>query len=416
MTRPLSPVAVTGLGAVGAFGIGMDALDSALREGREGVGPLTLWDSALAEFPVAQVREELGAALDSRLELPARTRRRLNRADLLALLASTEALQQSELGVPALRDANAGVYLGQSVCGTLVSEDIYIQSKQQAQADSPHRVPVSGMLFHEGAHTLDMMAAVLGLPGPCTAFMTACSSGANAIGLAADQIRAGRASVMLAGGADTLSQIAFNGFCSLKVVSPDGPRPFDRDRQGMMLGEGAAVLVLEDLEHARARGANVLALLTGYGHSCDAHHLTAPHPEGKGARAAMTEALAQAGLAPADIGYVNAHGTATVDNDRTEGLALNHVFGDAGVPVSSTKRLTGHTLAAAGAVEAVISIWALQHGLMPANLGLRHELEDAPLRLVRELEPASLRHVLSNSFGFGGNNAALVFSAATGGA
>jgi 3-oxoacyl-(acyl-carrier-protein) synthase len=173
------------------------------------------------------------------------------------------------------------------------------------------------------------------------------------------------------------------------------------------------VLVLESLEHAKARGAQVLALLSGYGHSCDAHHLTAPHPEGEGAIFAMRDALAMAGVNPRDVGYVNAHGTATIDNDRVEARAIGQVFGEGGVPVSSTKRYFGHTLAAAGGIEAVISIWALQQKKLPSNLGLREPLEDAKLDLVAKTRPApGLKHVLSNSFGFGGNNAALLFSEA----
>jgi 3-oxoacyl-[acyl-carrier-protein] synthase II len=409
MDKPLAPVAITGVGVIAATGPDVQALDNALREGRDGVGELTLWDSPLADFPVGQVRDDLPELLDSRIEIPARTRKRLTRADMLALAATAEALGQAGLQTPELESGNAGVYLGQSVCGTLVSEDIYIRAVRQAHESPPPRL--TGMLFHEGAHTLDMLASLLRLPGPSMALMTACSSGANAIGLAADRIRAGRASVMVAGGSDSLSQIAFNGFCSLKVVSPDGPRPFDHDRQGMMLGEGAGVLVLEDLEHAQRRGAKALALLTGYGHSCDAHHLTAPHPEGRGARLAMAEALAQAGISPGEVDYVNAHGTATLDNDRTEAIALEALFGPDGVPVSSTKRFTGHTLAAAGGVEAVIAVWALMHGMMPRNLGLREKLEGASIDVVHETREAALRHVVSSSFGFGGNNAALVISA-----
>jgi 3-oxoacyl-[acyl-carrier-protein] synthase II len=272
------PVAITGLGAIGAFGPDTAALDAALREGRDGVGLLTLWDSPLSDFPVAQVRDDLDALLDARLAPSERLRRRLNRGDTLALLAAAEALGQAGLEADTLARAGAGVYVGESVCGTHTSEAIYIGVRKHPQ----QRHDVRGLLRHEGANTLDILARCFGLPGPSTALMTACSSGANAIGLAAELIRAGRARVMLAGGADSLSQIAFNGFCALKVVSPDGPRPFDAQRTGMMLGEGAGMLVLESLAHARERGANVLALLTGYGHSCDAYHLTAPHPEGRG--------------------------------------------------------------------------------------------------------------------------------------
>jgi 3-oxoacyl-[acyl-carrier-protein] synthase II len=405
MQAPLKPVAITGLGIIGAPGRGLECLHEALIEGREGVGPLTLWDSTLAQFPVGQYRGDLEHDLESIPGLSPRIQRRLSRSDALAVIAAGEALAQADL-----RPEIAGAYIGQSVCGTLTSEAIYIEARNQRSGAG---LDLGGALVHEGGNTLDRMAETFGLRGPTLSFMTACSSGANAIGLAADLIRSGRCKAMLAGGADSLSRIAFNGFCSLKVVSPDGPRPFDKGRQGMMVGEGAGVLVLESLEHAKARGAQVLALLSGYGHSCDAHHLTAPHPEGEGAISAMRDALAMAGVNPRDVGYVNAHGTATIDNDRVEARAIGQVFGEGGVPVSSTKRYFGHTLAAAGGIEAVISIWALQQKKLPSNLGLREPLEDAKLDLVAKTRPApGLKHVLSNSFGFGGNNAALLFSEA----
>jgi 3-oxoacyl-[acyl-carrier-protein] synthase II len=406
MNNPVAPVAITGIGVIAATGRGVAAMDAALREGRDGVGPLTLWESTLAEFPVGQYRG--GLESDLLKLIPHAEPRRMSRSDMLALVAAAEALRQAGFDAA---PPNTGAYVGQSVCGTLTTEALYIEAWQHARAGQHVRQPASGLLTHEGANTLDWMARLLGLSGPTLSYMTACSSGANAIGLAADTIRAGRASLMIAGGADSLSRIVFNGFCALKVVSPDGPRPFDKQRQGMMVGEGAGMLVLESVESANARGAKILALLAGYGHSCDAHHLTAPHPEGKGAVAAMREALAQAGLQAADIGYINAHGTATQDNDRTEARAIREVFGE-GVPASSTKRFFGHTLAAAGGIEAVVSVWALQHGLLPQNLGLR-DAEECGIALLRETSKADdLRHVLSNSFGFGGNNAALIFSRA----
>jgi 3-oxoacyl-(acyl-carrier-protein) synthase len=377
--------------------------------GREAGGPPESLDTDLT-LPVGEFRGDLQAALAD-LPIDTRMQQRIARPDMLALAACGQALAQAGLTASELQRGRTGLYLGQSVCGTLVSEAHYLEARRQADSDWPEKLPRGDLLLHEGAHTLDVSARVFGLPGRCQSVMTACSSGANAIGLAAEEIRAGRCDAMLAGGADSLSLITYLGFNSLKVVSPDGPRPFDRERQGMMVGEGAGVLMLESLELAKARGATVLGLLSGWGHSCDAHHLTAPHPEGKGAEAAIRQALNQAALQPAQIGYVNAHGTATPDNDRTEGLAIERVFGPAGVPVSSTKRYMGHTLAAAGGIEAVVSIQALSTGRLPANLGLREALEDAQLDLLRAArEVPSVQHVLSNSFGFGGNNAALVFS------
>jgi 3-oxoacyl-[acyl-carrier-protein] synthase II len=242
--------------------------------------------------------------------------------------------------------------------------------------------------------------------------MTACSSGANAIGLAAAQISSGQADVMLAGGADSLSRIAFIGFASLQVMSPEGPRPFDANRKGMSVGEGAGMLLMESEDHARRRGANVLAWLSGYGHTCDAHHLTAPHPEGAGAMGAMKLALADAGLSTREIGFVSAHGTGTLDNDKVESLAIARLFGERTVPVSSTKRFFGHTLAASGGIKAVLCVRALQHKKLPPNLGINTPQDNALDMVAQTRSAPSLRHVLSNSFGFGGNNAALVFSEA----
>ena len=407
-TKAAQPIAITGLGVIGAFGRGFGALHSALVEAREGVGPLTLWDSSITGFPVGQYRGDLADDLGAVPGITPRIRKRLSRSDALALVAAAEAVAQAGLDVSV-----GGAYVGQSVCGTLVSEALYIEANRRAKSGDLSRLDLGGAFVHEGANTLDRLAEVFKLQGPTLSFMTACSSAANAIGLAADAIRSGRCDLMLAGGADSLSRIAFNGFCSLKVVSPDGPRPFDRDRQGMMVGEGAGVLLLESVQHAKQRGATILGYVSGYGHSCDAHHLTAPHPEGRGAVAAMGEALSMAGLKPGEIGYINAHGTATQDNDRTEARAIADVFSGCEVPVSSTKRYMGHTLAAAGGLEAAVSLWALQQKQLPANLGLRNALDDARLNLVRETTAAhELRHVLSNSFGFGGNNAALVFSGA----
>jgi 3-oxoacyl-[acyl-carrier-protein] synthase II len=365
-----------------------------------------LWESAIHDFPVGQYRGDLDKDLDEVPGLTNRSRQRLSRSDALALVAAAEAVAQSGADV-----SGGGAYIGESACGTLTSEALYVDARRRADTADHDRLDLGPILVHEGANTLDRLADVFGLQGPTLSFMTACSSAANAIGLAADVIRTGRCDVMLAGGADSLSRIAFNGFCSLKVVSPDGPRPFDRERQGMMVGEGAGVLVLESIERARTRGAKILGCVSGYGHSCDAHHLTAPHPEGKGAVAAMREAVSMAGVQPSDIGYINAHGTATLDNDKTEARAIHEVFSDAPVPVSSTKRYMGHTLAAAGGLEAVVALWALDRQALPANLGLRDALEDAKLDLVTTTREApGLRHVLSNSFGFGGNNAALVFT------
>ncbi|MDH5642008.1 MAG: hypothetical protein OEY28_12005, partial [Nitrospira sp.] len=306
----MKPVAITGIGVIGATGAGVAAMDDAISVGRSGLGSLSLWQSELAEScPVGEFKGDLREATEAALSRKLNTReiKRLSRSDLLTLAAAAEAVAGSGLSRDLLSAAGAGAYLGQSVCGTFDSETFYIETRAGRGPRNP-----APLVVHEGAGSIDALAREFNLCGPSAAYMTACSSAANAIGMAAEVLNEGSAKVMLAGGGDSLSRIAFNGFCSLQVVSPDGPRPFDRDRQGMSVGEGAAILVLETIEHAKARGAEVLALLSGYGHSCDAYHLTAPHPEGEGASRAMGEALATAGISKGDVGYINAHGTATL--------------------------------------------------------------------------------------------------------
>ena len=408
-------VAITGLGFVGAVGNGVDELRRALSAGACGLKPLTLFKSELAaEFPVGEYSGDLSDDFKARRRaLSKRERQRLSRSDLLALLAAAECVDQARLSARELRACSAGVYLGQSVCGTLDSELRYLECAQEgAKLGRASSRNLNALYVHEGANSCDAIAREFEIAGPVASFMTACSSGANAIGLAAAQIASGKADLMVAGGADSLSRIAYFGFHSLGVMSPEGPRPFDANRKGMCVGEGAGMLVLESEAHAKNRGAKILGWLSGYGHTCDSHHLTAPHPEGIGAIGAMKLALADAQLSPAHIGYVSAHGTGTLDNDRVESLAIAHVFGERSVPVSSTMRLFGHTLAASGGIKAVICLLALADKTLPANFGLNTPQDNALDLLAQPRKAPHIKHVISNSFGFGGNNAALVFTEA----
>ena len=238
----------------------------------------------------------------------------------------------------------------------------------------------------------------------------ACASGAASIALGADLVRAGVTPTALVGGVDVLTHVCFMGFNALKLLDPEPCRPFDRDRRGMSIGEGAAFVVLESVEHARARGRRAHGELAGHGTTTDAYHVTAPEPQGEGMVRAMRAALDAAGLSPADVGYVNAHGTATPQNDRIEARAITHVFGAGRPLVSSTKSMIGHTMAAAGSLEAVAAILALTHEIIPptANLATPDpEVEfDCVPRVARE---AVIEHAISNSFGFGGQNITLVF-------
>jgi 3-oxoacyl-[acyl-carrier-protein] synthase II len=242
---------------------------------------------------------------------------------------------------------------------------------------------------------------------PCQVIANACASGTNAIGYAFECVRSGRHQRLLAGGYDAISELVFVGFDSLQASTPEKCRPFDRGRTGMTLGEGAAVLALENMESAQARGANILGEVIGYGISTDNFHMTQPNPSGAGPREAMEDALHDAGITAEGVDYINAHGTATIFNDAAEGKAIHQLFGR--VPVSSTKGMMGHSLGAAGAIEAVFCLLALQHQFLPPNINFRSPDQDLDLEIAaNESRPASLRVVLSNSFGFGGTNASIL--------
>jgi 3-oxoacyl-(acyl-carrier-protein) synthase len=266
--------------------------------------------------------------------------------------------------------------------------------------------------FHECAGAAELCARSFGATGPCATVSTACSAGAMALLTAAELVRTGEADLMLAGGTDSLCRLTLNGFGSLLLLDPKGCKPFDARRAGISLGEGAAMLVVESEAAARARGAPVLARLTGWGASCDAWHPTAPHPEGRGAHEAMRKALACAGLEAPDIDFACAHGTGTPENDLMETKALRRLFGQRLPPVASLKRCVGHTLAASGPINAVVCVQALLEQHLPPNLGFEELDPTLAFGPVLQFRPHPLAHVLSNSFGFGGNNVALVFSKA----
>jgi len=245
-----------------------------------------------------------------------------------------------------------------------------------------------------------------GISAPCQVIANACASGTNAIGHAFECVRSGRYKRILTGGYDALSELVFVGFDSLQASTPEKCRPFDRDRTGMVLGEGAAILALENLDAARSRGARVLAEVTGYGMSTDNFHITQPDPSGIGPRRAMERVLQSAQISADGIDYINAHGTATPFNDAAEGKAISELFGR--VPVSSTKSMMGHSLGAAGAVEVIVCLLALQHQFLPGNINFRAPDENIDLNVIaNKTRPAALRTVLSNSFGFGGTNASI---------
>lgn len=386
---------ITGVGVIAAPGCGMAEIWPALAANQSGLRPLTLFQSPrYGQLPVGEITCDL-----TTLGAPGSG----SRSDRLAWIAARDALRSAGLEPKTVAD-RTGVLLGSSVGGTFDTERFLTALiKHRKLRARPTR-------FHECSSPVDLVADSFGLFGPSFAISTACSSGALAIATAAELIQSGQADVMLAGGTDSLSHTTWAGFHSLLLVDGQGCRPFDAARGGMSFGEGAAVLVIEAEAHARKRGANILARLTGWGASCDAHHVTAPHPDGAGALAAMQSALRRAQLPPDAIGYVNAHGTGTRDNDVAEAKALKSLFGANVPPFSSTKRFFGHALAASGAIEAIVCIEALRRQQLPANPGFDQIDPAIGLAPVTEMRAAKLAHVMSNSFGFGGNNAVLIFS------
>jgi 3-oxoacyl-[acyl-carrier-protein] synthase II len=393
MTR----IVVSGLGVVSPYGAGVKTFWAGLAAGTCAIRPITLIET---DGFRSRIAAEVPADTVAGLGVSARR----TRADRLGLAAAREALADADLSA---RDrAETALVVGAVGGGMFEGEQWYWEETRNGRP-SPRITALRSILPCTHAETLGFR---LGLGGPKETVVMACASGAAAIALGADLIREGAASCALVGGVDALTRICFMGFNALRLLDPEPCRPFDRDRKGMSIGEAAAFLVLEDAERCRARGARHHGELLGAAVTTDAHHVTAPHPEGEGMVRAMTQALRAAQVAPHEIGYVNAHGTGTLQNDRTEALALARVFGAGRVLVSSTKSLVGHTMAAAGSLEAVATLLTLQHGLVPPTAHLEHVDPEIPFDCVpRVAREAPLERALSNSFGFGGQNVSLIF-------
>jgi 3-oxoacyl-(acyl-carrier-protein) synthase len=388
-------VVVTGMGMVSAAGWTLDETWDAIAQGRSGLRPLSLFESQrCGKLPVGEVTGDPA----SRSGLPGGSR-----SDHLAMWAARQAWGDAGLGAASFAPDRGAVVLGALTGGMLFTEEFLSRLHLEHRADASH------LADRACCNSADRIAEIFGLAGFRTTISNACASGGAALGLACDLIEAGEADVVLAGGVDSLNRIVLNGFNSLMLVSPDGCRPFDAERKGMSVGEGAGVLVLESEKHALGRGAHARALLAGRGNTCDAHHVSAPQPEGRGLCEAMRIALADAGLAPAAVDYINAHGTGTADNDPVEAKAIRSLFGQTPPAVSSTKRFFGHTLAAAGAIEAIVTVLALERQAIPPNLGLRTVDPKISLAPVVEYRQAKLDVAMSTSLGFGGNNSAVLF-------
>ncbi len=404
-------VVITGLGIMCPLGQDVAMTWESLISGKSGIDYITLFDASAMETKFAgEVKGFEPTNYIDRKEV-----RHMDRFAQLAVAASLQALEQAGIQIGANNQDSTGIVIGSGIGGlTTLFEQTKIMLERGPDRVSPFLIPM--MIADIAAAQVSIALKVRG-PNLCTT--SACSSGSDAIGVAYEIVRRGDARIMITGGAEAIiNPLGIASFNALRALSTrnDVPklasRPFDAERDGFVIGEGAAVLILENLTSARERGANILAEINGYGASGDAFHITQPMEDGEGAVMAMRMALKKAGVAPSEIDYINAHGTSTPLNDKTETIAIKSVFGDHAyrIPVSSTKSMTGHLIGAAGAIEAAICVLAIQHGTIPPTINLTHPDPECDLDYVpNKARPAEVNTALSNSFGFGGHNSVLVF-------
>ncbi len=410
----MSRVVVTGMGMVTSLGNDVASSWEALCQGKSGVSLIEPYEG----YDMDQFRVKFGAQIKNFDPSPYMDRKEARRNDpyeQLAIATSKQALAQSRLQITGENADDVGVYIGSGIGGLVTLHDQF----RTLYDRGPDRISpfFINMMIVDGAP--GRVSIMTGAKGPNWAAVSACATSGNTIGEAWETIRRGDAKAMIAGGAEkAITPIAMAAFDNMHALSRynENPqsacRPFDATRDGFVMGEGSAMLILEDLEFAQARGANILAELVGYGTTADAYHETQPTPGGSGLVRAMRRALQKAGLRPDQVDYINAHGTSTPPNDKTETVAIKTCFGEHAyrVPISSTKSMTGHTLGAAGAIEAVVSIMAIQTGIIPPTINLHHPDPECDLDYVpNEARQATVNIAMSNVMGFGGHNASLIF-------
>lgn len=403
----LNRVAVTGYGLTSPIGNTPEEFWNNLHDGKIGIGPITKFDNS--EIPVHNAGEIHNFPFDK--YFVRKDKNRMDQYSLYAIYATLEALENAKLDMDTVDRDRTGVIVSSGIGGLQeMQEQIIRMHEKGIKRIQPMFIPKA--LSNMAAGNI---ALRIGARGVCKSITTACASSNDAIGEAFREIKFGYHDVILAGGAEsTINEIGIGGFNALTALSTteDPARsaiPFDKDRNGFVMGEGAGVLVLESLEHAQKRGATILAEVVGYGSNCDAYHQTTPTPDGSGAAKAIELAIKEAGISPEDVDYVNAHGTSTQANEKGESKAIVTVLGK-DVPVSSTKSFTGHLLGAAGAVEAVATIEAIRHNYIPMTAGTRELSEDIEANVVYgQGQEAELEYAISNTFGFGGHNAVLAF-------
>jgi len=394
----MSDIVITAMGAISAIGNSSKEIFQSLKEGNHGIRSIKHLDTLLAskylagEIPLSN--EEL-KSISGLQGIQSRT-------TLIAAVALKEALQQAQLSEDELN--KTGFISSTTVGGMDKSEQYYTDFKNANKLEYARVHP-------NGEHS-DKLAKLFNINAYVSTVSTACSSASNALIIGARLIKAHQIDRMIVGGADALTKFTLNGFKSLMILDSNHCKPFDKNRQGLNLGEAAAYLMIESAESAQKRGAKILAHLTAYANVNEAYHQTASSPNGDGAFMAMSKTLEMANLKVEDIDYVNAHGTGTENNDNSESMAINRLFENTNLRFSSTKAFTGHTLAAAGGLEAVISTLCLEHDFLPGNLNFETKIEEASLTPITKniYSKSPINHILSNSFGFGGNNSCLLFS------
>lgn len=403
-------VVITGMGTVNPLGNNLTDTWEAVKAGKCGIAPITLYDTSEQKVKLAgEVKD-----LDFSQYIDKRELRKMDRYSQLAMVATKECFADSGLDMEKTDAGRCGVIISSGVGGLGTIEEEHSKGLNKGfDRVSPFFIPMVISNMAAGQAAIEC-----GFKGMCTCVVTACAGGTNAVGDGFRHIRDGYADVMLCGGAEgCITPLAVGGFTSMKALNtetdPDRASiPFDKERGGFVMGEGAACLMLEEYEHAKARGAKIYGEIVGYGASCDAYHITAPAPDGAGGAKCMKDAIADAGIAPADIGYINAHGTATPMNDKCETAAIKAVFGEYAdkLMVSSTKSMTGHLLGASGAVEAILTVMSLKDGYIPATINYKVPDEECDLDIVpNEGRNIQVEYAMSNSLGFGGHNATVIF-------
>ena len=405
----MNRVVITGMGAVTPVGNNVNELWNSIKDGVCGIGPITQFDTSDHKVKLAAE-----AKIDVNEFIKKGEARRMDRYTQLAVIAAKEAIKDSNITESKGESSRRGVIMSSGIGGMATIEKEHMKGLEKGfDRVSPFFIPMTIANMAAGYIAIDA-----GFHGYCGSTVTACAGGSYAIGDAFRQIRHGYVDAMLCGGSEScVTPLAIGGFTSMKALTEtaDVGRasiPFDKERSGFVLGEGAGCLLLEELNHAKARGAKIYGEVLGFGATCDAYHITAPDPEGLGGSLCMKLAIEDAGLSTSDIGYINAHGTSTPINDRCETAAIHKVFGEYAkkIPISSTKSMTGHLLGAAGAVEGIISVLALKDGFLPATIHYQVPDEECDLDIIPNIgRKTDARFAISNSLGFGGHNASVVF-------